>query len=173
VENFFWYDLVFVNIEGCMISALTVNLIYLGPQTGNGLLINDYGILTFGLSRRFLYRYPELLAFALLGVIGGILGAIFTKMNVWLNQWRRQYVSKWKLRQFGEVLLVTTVTACLAFGVSVLIPCRPVSSIQYFDNVCDNVKANSTIPETIFCSQVEISQNFLIEFVGHLLQRHG
>lgn len=37
-------ELTWRSFFGCMISALTVNLIYLGPSTANGLLLNDYGM---------------------------------------------------------------------------------------------------------------------------------
>ena len=97
-----------------MISAFTVNLI-LSPNAlksggvrdyGNLILIgliNTPGLLTFGVSELYTYRYYELLPFCLLGVIGGCLGALFVKLNVALNKWRRDVLGQHFPPKFFEV----------------------------------------------------------------------
>lgn len=66
------------------------------------------------------------------------------------------------------MILIVTLTSCLYFGLSALIPCRPLEDITYFDNVCDNDKANATIPVTLFCADVPLY--FDVDLVEHLLQ---
>jgi len=66
---------------GCMLSAFTVNLLFQSVSDGDslvsdfgnmilGALFNLLGLLSFGISRDYLYRYQELNLFILLGVIG-------------------------------------------------------------------------------------------------------
>lgn len=76
-----------------MIATFTVNIISKIILTGDS-VINDYGLLSFGMSRDSLYNYQELLPFCLIGIIGGLLGGLFVKLNVRINQWRRDKLSK-------------------------------------------------------------------------------
>lgn len=86
---------------GCMIATLSVN-VFLGGFRGSS--VNDYGLLTFGVSRYSLYGYEELIFFILLGVIGGLLGTFFIKSNLIIMKWRRDYVGSSKIARFAEVL---------------------------------------------------------------------
>ncbi len=61
-RTFFGMDTLFYvssEISACMISAFTVNLIFSINSSASTALIRDYGILTFGLNKAFLYRYIE------------------------------------------------------------------------------------------------------------------
>jgi H+/Cl- antiporter ClcA len=82
-----------------MVAVFTVNLL-LKPSW---LLNADYGMIAFGFSSSYLYRYYELFAFAWIGILGGLLGALFVSLNQRLNQWRRDVMKGSKIYAFFEV----------------------------------------------------------------------
>ncbi len=82
---------------------------------------------------------------------------IFIKLNVKLNYLRRTYIKGNRVVQFIEVICITVITSCIAFGMSAIIPCRPVSDVIYVEQVCDNLQANNSVPISIFCKDVRKS----------------
>jgi len=85
---------------GCMASAFTVNLLASSYQNS----FTGFGLLTFGVTRSdFRYRYQESFLFALLGVLGGLIGGLFVRFNVQLNLWRKNYVFS-SFRKILEVI---------------------------------------------------------------------
>jgi len=145
---------------GCMLSAFTVNLLFQSISDGDS-MVNDYGLLSFGISRDYLYRYQELNLFILLGVIGGLLGTLFVKLNVKLNMWRRDKFGARKLPRLIEVFVVVTISSCLSFGIPALVSCRPMGSISYYPAFCDNNKiSNSSLTLTnLYCNTETSSYN--------------
>lgn len=84
-----------------------VSLSFLNPfRTGNVVLFQV-------IYDRVWHRF-ELVPFAVLGVIGGLYGALFTQLNIYLAKWRRKnlFVSR---RPVLEVALVALVTGLLTF----------------------------------------------------------
>eukprot|EP01113_Clastostelium_recurvatum_P038604 TRINITY_DN5794_c0_g1_i4.p1 TRINITY_DN5794_c0_g1~~TRINITY_DN5794_c0_g1_i4.p1 ORF type:complete len:822 (-),score=207.35 TRINITY_DN5794_c0_g1_i4:223-2688(-) len=123
----------------CMIATFTVNFLLQGFGTVD---IHDSGLLTFGLSRAYLYRYVELLCFFLLGILGGGLGAVFVYFNVRLNKWRKNTLGSLRggrsdLAKFAEILLIGLATSSIVFFLSFKFPCRQVSSIIPEPAVCE------------------------------------
>lgn len=57
----------------------------------------------------------ELLPFALLGVLGGVYGGLFIKMNMKIAEWRKN--GRWIKRPTVEVVVVTLVTALINFPI--------------------------------------------------------
>ena len=72
------------------------------PTSGSGNVqgLIDFGAITGG------YKYYDLPFVALLGAMGGLIGASFIKLNMIQTKWRRVHV-KTKFRRFLEVLIVT------------------------------------------------------------------
>jgi hypothetical protein len=64
------------------------------------------GLLTFGVSRNYLYRYEELVAFSLLGALAGLLGALFVYLNTRIAVWRRDRLGTNLKLRFLEVRLL-------------------------------------------------------------------
>lgn len=99
-SSFWSRELTWRTFFGCMIAAFTVNGLLGGFRNS---VMNDYGLLTFGISKYSLYRYEEMVFFILLGVVGGLVSVAFIKLNMILNHWRRDYVGTNKWTRFGEV----------------------------------------------------------------------
>eukprot|EP01087_Luapelamoeba_hula_P017620 TRINITY_DN5568_c0_g1_i2.p1 TRINITY_DN5568_c0_g1~~TRINITY_DN5568_c0_g1_i2.p1 ORF type:complete len:863 (+),score=110.99 TRINITY_DN5568_c0_g1_i2:151-2739(+) len=110
----------------CMVAAFMVTLCMRGLDPN----VSDTGMLRFGLSGSHLYNYIELLPFILIGIIGGLVGALFVAINLWLTRLRKLYVQT-TFKKIGEVLLVMLVTAAFAFIISYTTPCRSEDSIEF------------------------------------------
>lgn len=124
-----------------MISVFTVNVLMKPNWTLNA----DYGLIVFGMLNNYLYRYPELMLFAIIGVIGGLAGALFVKLNVRLNQWRRDTLqNNWK---FGllESFIVVSVTAIITYGIPTWAACRPLPN---------EPPEAIGVPQSFFCGPV-------------------
>lgn len=123
----------------CMVGAFTVNIIL--QIKAQSQQVQDYGILTFGFSSAYLYRYTELVPFAMLGVVGGAIGALFVKLNGGLNAWRSKYfANRHAIFRYFEVLIVVTIVSILCFGISAAYPCRDRVNLIKFNNTiaeCD------------------------------------
>lgn len=147
-------DLTWRTFLACMLSAFSVNMMFQSISDGDS-LINDYGLLSFGISRNYLYRYQELFIFVFLGVIGGLLGTLFIKCNVSLNKWRKGKFGSRKLPRLLEIVVVVTISACLTFGLPAFVDCRSKNSISYYPAFCDNTEKNTSLPMTsIYCNSV-------------------
>jgi len=145
-SSFWSRELTWRTFFACMIAAFTVNVMFHFTDTSNGLSDNS-GLLAFGISRDFTYSALELIPFALLGVLGGLLGALFVKLNIRINSWRRAHLppSK-KFLRFVEVMAVAGGAALLYYTIPLMFnSCKP--SPIYDDgltnttttDVCDKV----------------------------------
>ncbi|XP_031570565.1 H(+)/Cl(-) exchange transporter 7-like [Actinia tenebrosa] len=127
-----------------MVSTFTLNLvlsIYKG-QPGD---LSNPGLINFGSFEGSPYYGYELPIFMIMGVIGGLLGALFNAINHHLSLFRMQYVKKNWMRVL-EACIVATLTVSTAF---VLI---------YFHNDCRPLgTANITDPLQFFCNDGEYS----------------
>ena len=61
------------------------------------------------------YAVFELLLFVVIGIIGGLVGAIFNHANEQLTLWRMKNVNHSKKRRFQEVVTVSTIVAVVCF----------------------------------------------------------
>eukprot|EP01112_Ceratiomyxa_fruticulosa_P015925 TRINITY_DN4769_c0_g2_i1.p1 TRINITY_DN4769_c0_g2~~TRINITY_DN4769_c0_g2_i1.p1 ORF type:complete len:808 (-),score=128.85 TRINITY_DN4769_c0_g2_i1:106-2529(-) len=124
----------------CMIATFTVNVLDQG-LVGTG-PVHDSGLLTFGFSRAYLYKYFEFAFFIILGMLGGLAGALFVHVNIRLNAWRRDKFGSLKRPQMivarvFEVALVGIITSVACFFLSYVFKCRPLSVIQSEATVCE------------------------------------
>lgn len=83
-----------------MVAVFTVNLL-LKP---GWMLSTDFGMIVFQLSNNYLFRYPELVLFAWIGLLGGLIGASFVAANIKINKLRRSTMKNSKLFSFIEVI---------------------------------------------------------------------
>ena len=77
-----------------------------------------FGLLKFAsFSDTPLFEVWELPLLAVLGVVGGLMGALFCSLNAHLSIWRISHVAPYKWRCVFEVLAVVAITAAVAFWV--------------------------------------------------------
>ncbi|CAL9755154.1 unnamed protein product, partial [Musa acuminata subsp. burmannicoides] len=70
------------------------------------------------------YSFQELLPMAIIGVIGGLLGALFNQLTLFITSWRRKYLHKKGSRiKILEVCIISLVTSVISFGLPLLRRC--------------------------------------------------
>ncbi|KAL6637094.1 hypothetical protein ACP70R_024666 [Stipagrostis hirtigluma subsp. patula] len=77
------------------------------------------------------YSYQELLPMAIIGVIGGLLGALFNQLTLYITKWRRTYLhKKGKRVQIFEACLISLVTSTISFVLPLLRKCSPCPELE-------------------------------------------
>ncbi|XP_030548161.1 chloride channel protein CLC-d [Rhodamnia argentea] len=72
------------------------------------------------------YSFQELLPMAVIGVIGGLLGALFNQLTLYITHWRRNYLHKKGNRvKIIEACLISLLTSVISFGLPLLRKCTP------------------------------------------------
>ncbi|XP_057958852.1 chloride channel protein CLC-d isoform X2 [Malania oleifera] len=72
------------------------------------------------------YSFQELLPMAVIGVIGGLLGALFNQLTLYITYWRRNYLHKKGYRfKVVEACLISLITSIISFGLPLLRKCSP------------------------------------------------
>lgn len=72
------------------------------------------------------YSFAELLPMGVIGVIGGLLGALFNQLTLYIANWRRNYLHKKGPRvKIIEVCLISLITSAISFGLPLLRKCSP------------------------------------------------
>ncbi|XP_010905222.1 chloride channel protein CLC-d isoform X1 [Elaeis guineensis] len=72
------------------------------------------------------YSFQELLPMAIIGVIGGLLGALFNQLTLYITNWRRKYLHKKGNRvKIIEVCLISLITSVISFGLPLFRKCSP------------------------------------------------
>lgn len=72
------------------------------------------------------YSFEELLPMAVIGVIGGLLGALFNQLTLYITYWRRNYLHKKGNRvKIIEVCLISLITSVISFGLPLFRECTP------------------------------------------------
>ncbi|KAB2009439.1 hypothetical protein ES319_D10G167000v1 [Gossypium barbadense] len=72
------------------------------------------------------YSFEELLPMAVIGVIGGLLGALFNQLTIYVTRWRRNYLHKKGNRvKIYEACLISVITSVISFGLPLLRKCSP------------------------------------------------
>ncbi|CAE8656075.1 unnamed protein product, partial [Polarella glacialis] len=102
-------------------TATFCSRLVLGPLFG-GIQFGELGTLvpvSFGRYDEIVFRLREMLIFMLMGVCGGLLGALFNEMNRRLCLWRSRHIGPRGWRRFLEALGVTFVIASCRFLVPI------------------------------------------------------
>ncbi|KAK4266365.1 hypothetical protein QN277_027302 [Acacia crassicarpa] len=72
------------------------------------------------------YSFVELLPMAIIGVIGGLLGALFNQLTRYITSWRRNYLHKKGIRvKIVEACLISLLTSVISFCLPLLRKCSP------------------------------------------------
>ncbi|KAI5423493.1 hypothetical protein KIW84_046445, partial [Lathyrus oleraceus] len=72
------------------------------------------------------YSFAELFPMAIIGVIGGLLGALFNQLTLYITTWRRNHLHKKGNRvKIIEACLVSLLTSVISFGLPLLRKCSP------------------------------------------------
>ncbi|KAK5856561.1 hypothetical protein PBY51_008147 [Eleginops maclovinus] len=128
-----------------MISTFTLNF-FLSIYNNNPGDLSNPGLINFGRfeSGSVEYNLYEIPLFILMGAVGGLLGALFNKLNYWLTIFRIRYVHRPCL-QVMEAMLVAAVTAAVSF------------TMIYFSNDCQPLgpEHKEEYPLQLFCADGE------------------
>eukprot|EP00033_Pygsuia_biforma_P002282 GCRY01002527.1.p1 GENE.GCRY01002527.1~~GCRY01002527.1.p1 ORF type:complete len:776 (+),score=132.87 GCRY01002527.1:113-2440(+) len=104
-----------------MIATFTVNFFYTN-LTGD---FHNKSLLTFEVDTEGSGWYIwELFPFLIVGVVGGLLGALFAQINRRLNRWRIQFLNKRKFLRLLEVVVITFATTTTFFFLPFVSSCR-------------------------------------------------
>ncbi|XP_010546809.1 PREDICTED: chloride channel protein CLC-d isoform X2 [Tarenaya hassleriana] len=72
------------------------------------------------------YYFKELLPMAVIGVIGGLLGALFNQLTLYITSWRRNSLHKKGNRvKIIEACIISCITSAISFGLPLLRRCSP------------------------------------------------
>ena len=107
----------------CMIAVFLTklfNTIKAGDHSIGGLMIFDVGP-TAGSQK---YEVWELFPFLVVGVIGGLLGAAFTALNLWVSQIRVAKINKKTKWRVLEVVAIAAVSSCLQYLLPFMSACE-------------------------------------------------
>ncbi|XP_075942583.1 H(+)/Cl(-) exchange transporter 7 isoform X2 [Anarhichas minor] len=128
-----------------MISTFTLNF-FLSIYHKNPGDLSNPGLINFGRFQNdsVAYNLYEIPLFIIMGAIGGLLGALFNKLNYWLTIFRIRYVHRPAL-QVIEAMLVAAVTTTVSF------------TMIYFSNDCQPLGPEHTeeYPLQLFCADGE------------------
>ena len=106
----------------CMIAVFLTKLfstIQAGDRAIGGLMIFDVGP-----KGAQTYKVWELVPFLVVGVIGGLLGAAFTALNLWVSRIRVAKINKKSQWRVAEVVAIAAVSSCLQFLLPFMSSCE-------------------------------------------------
>ncbi|KAG7234480.1 hypothetical protein INR49_004635 [Caranx melampygus] len=173
----FWNQALTWKVLFCSMSAtFTLNFFRSGINFNKWGSFQLPGLLNFGEFKCpegdkncHLWTAVDLAFFVLMGVVGGLLGALFNCMNKCLAKYRIRHIHpKAKFIRVLESLLVTMVTTVVIFAASMLLgECRDLSSpTTHNSTLSGSEDINSTIRQ-FFCtfSPVTLTVFFLLYFL--------
>ncbi|CAG7629207.1 unnamed protein product [Allacma fusca] len=109
---------------GSMISTFTLNVI-LSAYHGRPGELTYAGLLNFGKFDNTSYDFIEIPVFLLMGMIGGLLGALFNHINLKLTIFRMRHIYR-KWAKVLEAIIVAACTATVGFSMILFInDCKP------------------------------------------------
>ena len=77
--------------------------------------VNSPGLITFGGFQQNAYKLWELPIFAMIGVVGGLLGGLFCAINVKISHFRRSYIAPKPPLRVLEACTIALLCAAVAF----------------------------------------------------------
>ncbi|KAM9351416.1 H(+)/Cl(-) exchange transporter 6 isoform 2-T2 [Symphorus nematophorus] len=161
----FWNQALTWKVLFCSMSAtFTLNFFRSGINFNKWGSFQLPGLLNFGEfkcpdgdSNCHLWTAVDLAFFVLMGVVGGLLGALFNCMNKGLAKYRIKHIHpKAKFIRVLESLLIAMVTTVVIFAASMLLgECRDLSSPTTHNTTCFQLSGSEDINSTIrqfFCT---------------------
>ncbi|KAN0031526.1 hypothetical protein ACTFIV_005390 [Dictyostelium citrinum] len=106
----------------CMVATYTMNVLQSNSGSLTGLIIFNTGI-----GEKESYKWFEIIPFLLIGVLGGLGGALFTWINVKVSEFRRDKINKIKSLRVLEVFLIIGLSTCLQFFLPLFFSCQDTS----------------------------------------------
>jgi chloride channel 7 len=91
-----------------MIAAFVKNVLVSGLENGRWLTWSSNTLILFETSSKNTYSLVELIPFVAMGALGGILGAVFTWLNLQVTKCRRHWVQG-NCRRLMEVVLIAVI----------------------------------------------------------------
>lgn len=117
----------------CMIAVLVMK-IFSDFQAGffdSGLMIFDVG----ADEQNAQYHLLEVIPFLVIGVLGGLLGAGFTAMNLWVGRIRGIKINPNPKFRVAEIFCIALVSSCLQFLLPFLSSCKSMDGITDIENL--------------------------------------
>lgn len=100
--------------------------------------------------RQVVYFTYELVLFVCIGVLGGLLGALFNHINKEATLFRQDYVNPWLWKRLVEVVLITATFTTFAFAVpSMYTHCTPVPQKVDSDSTDSDIGRNLLLLEKV------------------------
>ena len=101
-----------------MTAVTTLNLLFLTDD-----VLPTRGLIDVDRPARTEIILQEFYGFAILGIIGGLAGALFTKINLMCEKWRHRHVGRKRLYNVCDVLICTVVTIIISFIIPYMFSC--------------------------------------------------
>ncbi|XP_045214169.2 H(+)/Cl(-) exchange transporter 7-like isoform X2 [Mercenaria mercenaria] len=134
-----------------MLSTVTLNIVA-SCRNGNCLDLSSPGLFNFGKFNQTSYGGVEIFMFIIMGVIGGILGALFNHINYKLSLFRNRYIH-FKFLRVIEVMMVAMISGTVSFIVILAW------------NDCQPMRAEpATYPVKFFCTAGQYSSTAWLFF---------
>eukprot|EP01132_Coremiostelium_polycephalum_P002121 gene2121-2612_t len=148
-SSFWSRQLTWRTFFSCLVATLIANFFL----QDFAVAMHDYGVLAFGVSKTYLYTYSELIPFCLIGIIGGLIGALFVHLNIRINYLRKKYLGANKIKRLAEVAIIVIITSVICFFPPLIVDCKAISAIPTVPpDVCD--VAQNEEPVSFFCGEM-------------------
>ncbi|KAL9658318.1 hypothetical protein ABK040_015638 [Willaertia magna] len=106
-------------------------------------------IVLYSINYHVNWKWFELLPFLFLGVIGGLFGALFTKLNIWfIVNVRKKYLKNWGIT---EVIFTTIITSLICFWNEYTRMSMTDLIANLFGNTCTSTDNNAEEEFQILC----------------------
>jgi H+/Cl- antiporter ClcA len=92
-----------------------------GIYSGNIADLTNSGIIKFGSAADNVYQAYDLISFGIMGVVGGLLGALFCWVNYQMGVWRKKWLTN-DLKKFAEVMVILFLTGTVMYWVPLINP---------------------------------------------------
>eukprot|EP01133_Synstelium_polycarpum_P006992 gene6992-8122_t len=149
-SSFWSRQLTWRTFFSCLVATLVANFFL----QGFGVDIKEYGLLSFGIKANNLYSYTELVPFCFMGVIGGLLGALFVHLNIRLNYLRKKFLApRHKLWRLAEVAAVVLLTSLLCYFPALMASCRELPDQSSSSAGCDGPGNDPIETVQFFCPE--------------------
>ncbi|XP_075266175.1 H(+)/Cl(-) exchange transporter 6-like [Convolutriloba macropyga] len=168
----FWNQaLTWKSLACAMTSTAVLNFFLSGLEHNDWRSFDNPGLLNFGSFNCTtdsnedctLWSVQDLFIFILMGMLGGLLGAVFNQLNYYLTRWRILHViPKGKPVRAMEAVLVAAVTTILTFTASMTLgTCQSSSSFG-----SGGASEDDTVTRDFFCNHSEFNDMATLFFNG-------
>ena len=80
------------------------------------------------------FRIYDFFVFALIGILAGVLGALWIEANCYVSKFRRRFIGSNQIKKFAELLTLSILTTCVLWFVPLLYTrCTPNEAIHVID----------------------------------------